>query len=114
EAEGSSIARAANGSEVTLYGQVRSVRERRPRRNLLITEAVLADDTGTITAAWFNHRYVSGTIEPGTRLAVSGVVDTFAGKRQIRVRQSRHLGADENPNASQEVTAIHSQVGPLK
>lgn len=114
EAEGSSIARAANGSEVTLYGQVRSVRERRPRRNLLITEAVLADDTGTITAVWFNHRYVSGTIEPGTRLAVSGVVDTFAGKRQIRVRQSRHLGADENPNASQEVTAIHSQVGPLK
>jgi ATP-dependent DNA helicase RecG len=113
EAEGTTIARAATGAEVTLFGEVRSVRERRPRRNLVITEAVLADNTGTITAIWFNQPYMSD-MTPGTRVAVSGVVNSFAGKRQIRVRRTRRLGPSEHPMDDGEITPIHSQVGEIK
>lgn len=114
EAEGSTIAGASRGAEVTIHGQVKSVRERRPRRNLLITEAVLGDETGTITAVWFNQRHIATQLVPGTWFAVQGVVDTFAGKRQIRVRQSRRLADGEQLIADQEITPIHSQVGPIK
>lgn len=114
EAEGTTIAGASKGAEVTLQGQVKSVRERRPRRNLLITEATLGDGTGTITAVWFNQRHIASQLEPGAWIAVSGVVDIFAGKRQIRVRAQRRLADGEHLLAEEEITPVHSQVGQLK
>lgn len=114
DAEGTTVARAASGTEVTLVGEVRSVRDRRPRRNLHIIEAVIGDSTGTITAIWFNQQYLIARIQPGMTLAVSGVVDSFGGKRQIRVRKHRALEAGEHPVDQGEIMPIHSQVGKIK
>ncbi|MFO7298737.1 MAG: ATP-dependent DNA helicase RecG [Actinomycetes bacterium] len=114
EAEGTTIATASKGAEVTIQGQVRTVRDRRPRRNLLIIEAVLADETGTITAVWFNQRHMAAQLQPGSWWAVTGVVDTFAGKKQIRVRLARRLAEGEHLLRDTEITPVHSQVGQLK
>ncbi len=114
DAEGTTIARAASGSEVTLFGEVKSVRDRRPRRNLHIIEAIVGDATGTITAIWFNQQYVMTKLEPGTKVALSGVIDSFGGKRQIRVRKFRALAPGESPLEQGEVVPIHSQVGEIK
>ena len=114
DAEGTTVARAASGTEVTLVGEVRSVRDRRPRRNLHIIEAVIGDSTGTITAIWFNQQYLMARIQPGMTLAVSGVVDSFGGKRQIRVRKHRALEAGEQSVDQGEIMPIHSQIGNIK
>lgn len=114
DAEGSTIARAATGAEVTVFGEVRSVRDRRPRRNLHIIEAVVGDDTGTIAAIWFNQQWLMSKLEPGMRVALSGVIDSFGGKRQMRVRKFRALAPGEDPMERGEITPIHSQVGEIK
>ena len=114
ESEGTTIATAEVGGDVTIIGEVRSVRERRPRRNLLIIEAVVSDGTGTLTAIWFNQRHLQG-LTPGTRLAMSGVVDSFRGQRQLRVRKSRTLAeGEEGPGEEGAIIPIHSQVGNIK
>lgn len=113
ESEGTTVATAEVGAEVTIIGEVRSVRERRPRRNLLIIEAVISDGTGTMTAIWFNQRHLQG-LPPGTRMALSGVVGTFRGQRQLRVRKSRKLAEGEEEPGEGGILPIHSQVGNIK
>ncbi len=115
ESEGATIATAEKGSDVTIIGEVRSVRERRPRRNLLITEAVISDGTGTLTAVWFNQRYLQG-LAPGTRMALSGVIVTFNGQRQLRVRKARRLAQGEVDEGGEPdlIHPVHSQVGNIK
>jgi len=113
ESRGSSIAAAPLGTDVTLIGEVRSVKDRRPRRNLLIVEAVLADDTGTVTAIWFNQQHLM-RLEPGTWLAVSGVMERFRGNLQIRVRRTQNLGTEFRSVGEAEIYPVHPVVGPLK
>jgi len=42
------------------------------RRKVPVTNAVLADASGTVTATWFGRRYVEKRIRPGDELLVSG------------------------------------------
>ena len=44
------------------------------------TEAVLSDETGNLKVLWFGQGYLARTLKPGTRLAISGKVDVFAGQ----------------------------------
>ena len=44
------------------------------------TEAVLADDTGTLRAIWFGQRYLARTLPPGRRIAISGKAELFRGQ----------------------------------
>jgi ATP-dependent DNA helicase RecG len=113
ESQASSIATAPLGTDVTLIGEVRSVKDRRPRRNLLIVEAVLADETGTVTAIWFNQQHLI-RLAPGTWLAVSGVMERFRGNLQIRVRRTQNLGTEFRTVGDSEIYPVHPVVGPLK
>ena len=65
------------GQEATIQGTVEDINVRRSfRRNMTIIEAVIAEDTGTIRAVWFNQPYVENALRPG-RIA------NFAGKVTI-------------------------------
>ncbi|MFP4074859.1 MAG: OB-fold nucleic acid binding domain-containing protein, partial [Actinomycetota bacterium] len=69
------IARVPIGSEVTIIGKVVSVKQRRPRRNLQIIEAVIEDDSARIKAVWFNQRYLVKLLQNADEVALSGVVE---------------------------------------
>jgi ATP-dependent DNA helicase RecG len=112
ESAGASIANAPQGGEVTLIGQVRSVRDRRPRRNLLIIEMVLADDSGSLTAIWFNQRHLTAT-RVGTYMMVSGVVERYRGQLQMRVKRTQVLGETAETLLDRQVYPVHSVVGDI-
>lgn len=58
---------------VTLRGQIQQVASRRARsRRLSITEAIIADGTGTVKAVWFNQPYLAKSLATGTDVYVSG------------------------------------------
>ena len=42
------------------------------RRRLLITEATVADDTGSLRVIWFNQQYLIDSLKPGVLMALSG------------------------------------------
>jgi ATP-dependent DNA helicase RecG len=72
------------GVEVTLVGEVRSVNTRRPKKGLAMIEAMIADESATIKAIWFNQVFRVKQLQPGTQVALSGVVESFRGNLQMK------------------------------
>ena len=61
------------GEEATIVATVIDVRQRPTRRrNLVIVEARVRDDSGPGVIIWFNQRYVARQLSPGTVISVRG------------------------------------------
>ncbi len=76
------VAELQYGQERTVEGNILEIREERKGRNrqLRITEAQLADETGSVKVSWFGQGYLARTLPAGTRVAISGKVDVFNGR----------------------------------
>ncbi len=69
--------------EVTKAGKVRPTR----RRRLTILEAEVGDESGKVTATWFNRAWLVDKLTPGTRLLLLGKLE----KRGFNVAQHELL-----------------------
>jgi ATP-dependent DNA helicase RecG len=69
------IADLLAGEEAAIAGEVRRVSVRRPRRNLAIVQARVADDSGEIGAVWFNQAWLAEKLQPGTRVRLRGQLE---------------------------------------
>ncbi|HYA08713.1 MAG TPA: ATP-dependent DNA helicase RecG [Gaiellaceae bacterium] len=69
------IADLMAGEEAAIAGEVRGVSVRRPRRNLAIVQARVADASDEITAVWFNQAWLQEKLRPGTRVRLRGKLD---------------------------------------
>jgi ATP-dependent DNA helicase RecG len=54
---------------------------RTPRKRMILTTALLNDDTGAIQATWFNRPYLTKILKPGDRILLAGT--TSLGKEGI-------------------------------
>jgi ATP-dependent DNA helicase RecG len=67
------LAEMAPGEEATLLCTVERVRVRPTRRrNLVIVEAAVRDESGPGVVIWFNQRYLAKQLRPGMRLSIRG------------------------------------------
>ena len=79
-----SIADAAEGSEVTIIGNVTDIHVRPARtRRLRITEATIQDDSGLIAAVWFNQPYLEQSLRGRHGIAFAGRVEMGPFGRQL-------------------------------
>ena len=62
----------AGEEEVAISGEVVRTTVRRPRRRLAIVQARIADDSGQITAVWFNQAWLAEKLKPGTHVRLRG------------------------------------------
>jgi len=63
------------GEKVSLVALVEKINVRRTlRKRMFIIEALVKDDTGTLTVIWFNQLYLTRTITPGITISLSGKV----------------------------------------
>lgn len=63
------------GSAITLYGVMEKVTVKRSfKGHIPMTEARIADNTGTVRAVWFNQAYIGKMYPEGTRVKVTGTV----------------------------------------
>jgi ATP-dependent DNA helicase RecG len=69
------IADLMAGEEAAIAGEVRGVSLRRPRRNLAIVQARVADESDEITAVWFNQAWLQEKLQPGTRIRLRGKLE---------------------------------------
>src|SRR6059058_2442869 len=69
------IADLLAGEEAAIAGEVTHVSVRRPRRNLAIVQARVADDSGEIGAVWFNQAWLAEKLQPGTRVRLRGQLE---------------------------------------
>ncbi len=97
----SSIADLTPGELATIQATVEDIKLRRTRRGLTITEAILADETGTIRATWFNQSYISQTLH-------SGRVANFAGKVSLSEEHELYLNNPTYEIVRPDAKAIHT------
>jgi len=55
-----------------IAGQVESIHSRRSQRGILIIDAKIKDQTGSISALWFSQRYLLGQLKVGTDVMLYG------------------------------------------
>jgi ATP-dependent DNA helicase RecG len=58
--------------EAVIAGEVRRVSVRPTRRRLTVLKAAVRDETGEISAVWFNQPWLADKLQPGTRLRLRG------------------------------------------
>ncbi|MEO9174769.1 MAG: ATP-dependent DNA helicase RecG [Gaiellales bacterium] len=93
----SSVIELHPGDVATVRGRVEWVRERPTRRrNLRVVTAQVVDETGGVTAVWFNQRHLTRVLEPGSLLQVHGEVrEGRGGTIELAVREHEIIaGAD--------------------
>jgi ATP-dependent DNA helicase RecG len=68
----SRIADLFGEQEAVIVGEVQNVSLRRTRRRLTVLKAVVADDSGSIPAVWFNQDWLADKLLPGTLVRLRG------------------------------------------
>ena len=71
------IADLEPGQHATVQGMVQEIDMRRSfRRRMVIVEALVGDDTGSIRAVWFNQPFVRNFLRPGRLINLSGKISS--------------------------------------
>jgi ATP-dependent DNA helicase RecG len=60
--------------EAAIAGTVRSASSRRARGRLTILKAIVEDESGGVTATWFNQPWLEARLTPGTRIRLRGAL----------------------------------------
>jgi ATP-dependent DNA helicase RecG len=69
------------GDQVTVRGVIQLIASRRSfRTRKIVTEAIVADETGELKVVWFNQPYLTKTLQQGDEILLAGKVggDLFA------------------------------------
>jgi ATP-dependent DNA helicase RecG len=103
------IADLPRDTEVTVLAEVISVSKRRPRRNLVMVDAVFTDGTGHLKATWFNQAFRERQLQPGAEVALSGKIEWFRGSPQMKSPAVDLLGGKESL-VTGRIVPIHPSV----
>ena len=101
------------GEEVTVIGVVKSTSTRRPRRNMTIVEAQIFDGTSYLKAVWFNQAFRSRQLNEGAEVALSGKVERFRGRLQMKAPVVDVLKGSTESLVTGRVVPIHPGLGKV-
>ncbi len=100
------INRLSAGETVSIQGKIGSITSRRARsRRLIIVEAVVSDETGSIKVVWFNKGFLVDVLAPGTEVVLAGTVERDRGELVFKSPEyekikSREAGSRRGPLSS--------------
>jgi ATP-dependent DNA helicase RecG len=116
----SRIAELRPGATAAVVGTIRRCGLRPTRRpGFTIFEAALADETGTLTAVWFNQRFLRDVFQPGQRVALFGKIER-RGAAGVQITSPDYEildGADEDDEApgihTGRIVPVYERIGSL-
>ncbi|MBV9120155.1 MAG: ATP-dependent DNA helicase RecG, partial [Chloroflexi bacterium] len=73
-----------SGQDATVMGTIWDVRNDRRRGSMVTTTATVGDESGSLTATWFNQPYLARTLRSGAQVVLSGKIELFRGRPQFR------------------------------
>src|SRR3989304_5642057 len=74
------IARLKLNENVSVIGEIWEIKNKKSRRGITVTEAVIADETGTVKAVWFNQPFLIKNLKQGDKVALAGKLEwSYAG-----------------------------------
>lgn len=96
---------------VTVRGKVESIKSKRVRRGMHITEAVIRDDSSAVRVVWFNQPYREKYFKPGAEYYFSGLYD-YSFNRYVLQSPSVEEVKDFNKNTAR-IVPIYAQTKGL-
>lgn len=69
---------------VTVMGVVKSFKNVYTRGRFVLQKAIIEDETGELECIWYNQKYLSTILKPGTPLALSGKVSHSSGIYKLK------------------------------
>ncbi len=91
------IAEVEPNTTVTVQGQIELIQNKRSQwKKRLITEAIIADESGRIKAVWFHQPYLVRNLKPGDHLFLSGKVEMREDGLQFVHPQYEKIGRRKN------------------
>ncbi|MPZ88123.1 MAG: ATP-dependent DNA helicase RecG [Nitriliruptorales bacterium] len=108
------LSEAPLGEAVTIVGDIGRWHVSRPRRNMRIANALLlAEGGGRVEVPFFNQEWRARATPAGTRVAVSGTLERFRSKLQLRNAKIVELAAGEQPGDTDRIVATYPAIEAL-
>ena len=105
------------GEDATVMAKVLGVRVKRTRRpRFKILEAVVDDETGSITAVWFNQEFLKDILQTGRRVLLYGKVDVARRGSGLQLKNPQYELVEEGdfePTHTGRVVPVYERVGPI-
>lgn len=89
------------GENVCIQGKIKTIENKVTwKRRITITQATIEDQTGTITATWFNQPYLTNTLKAGNFVYLAGKVTKRKKTKEIYLSNPIHekISNKENPH----------------
>ncbi len=106
------IASVVPGSDITISGQVLML-GLRPTRRITIFEMMVGDESGTITAVWFNQPYLMNQFKKGDRLILSGKADYYQERLQLSTPDYELISEEGDDSSDTVHTGRITPIYPL-
>lgn len=101
--------------DVTLCGHIESLTTKRVRRGMHITEAVIKDDTGRISAIWFNQPYRADQLrQTKQKWLLSGRFGFNGRKYQLQNASVEKYSEKDNVESSSSILPVYRLTSDLK
>ncbi|MCL1872940.1 MAG: ATP-dependent DNA helicase RecG [Clostridiales bacterium] len=91
------IAQLLPGQSTSIIGRVQSVQLSAPRARLTILQAKIQDNSGGITAIWFNQGYLENSLKQGRKVHIYGKMDNKYNHRQFQVQDFSFPDQENTP-----------------
>jgi len=69
------ISKVRPDETISVRGAVWEIGNKRTRGGLILTEAIIADDSGTLKAVWFNQPFLTKNLKAGDEICLAGKVE---------------------------------------
>lgn len=114
EGSGRSPSDGMDGGIVTVLGTLQDLRQSTTRvQRMALTEALLADGSGTLRLIWFNQPYLGRSLKVGDRLLAFGPVVLGRHGLEMRSPQFELLGRGEETPWVRRFLPLYRKLGPL-
>ncbi len=99
------------GEDATVLGTIWDIRSERRRGGVVTTNAVVADKTGSVAVTWFNQPYLTKTLRQHSEVVLSGKIELFRGRPQLRAPDWELLTEDDLLHTGRIVPVYHLTEG---
>lgn len=101
------IGEIQSGTDVTIHAKVLAA-SLRPLKQLTLFELKVGDETGMLSAVWFNQPYLKSQFKVGEEFAFSGKAELFQGKLQLSSPEYERLdGKTEETVQTGRITPVY-------
>lgn len=107
-----SISNLQVGLNVNIVGHIELIQNKRsPFKKINITEALVADDTGSIKVVWFNQSFITRNLQAGDKVSLSGKVEEDYSGLSLKSPNYEKIGQGKGAHTQGLVPNYHLTAG---